>query len=80
MSAPGFVLCVWSDPEGCWASIAVSPDRARIAQLAERLSLFTELRLCVLEAASCDDDDVVEASLELEPPEDVDFVRPEACN
>lgn len=80
MSGRGFVLCVWSDPEGCWASIAVSPDRDRIAQLAERLSLFTELRVRVLEAASCEDDEVVEAACLLEPPDDVDFVRPDACN
>lgn len=80
MSAPGYVLCVWSRPEGCWAAIAVSEDRARIEGLAARLARFTELRLTVLVAHSVDDDDVVEAACELEPPEEAAFVRPPFCS
>lgn len=80
MSAPGYVLCVWSPPEGCWASIAVSEDRAKIEALAGRLARFTELRLTILIAQSVDDDDVVEASCELEAPDDVGFVRPPLCS
>lgn len=80
MSAPGYALCVWSNPEGCWASIAVSEDRARIDSLAVRLSLFTELRVRVLVAESCGDDDIVEASSALEPPGDLVFLRPDMCH
>lgn len=62
-------------------SIAVSDDRARIAGLCERLSwFFSELNVCLLEAASCSDDDIVAASLDLKPPFSAGFVRPEACH
>lgn len=75
----GYALCVWSNPEGCWAAIAVSSDRVKIVGLAERLSMFTELEVRLVEAASCEDDDIVEAFCELEPPDDPRFVRPDAC-
>lgn len=80
MPAKGFALMIWSEPEGCWASLAVSDRRSRVEALRERLAYFSHIETEILSAASCADVDVEAAARDLEPPFGVLFIRPDACS
>lgn len=60
--------------------LALGDDRSRVEHLRDRLVVYGDVRCIVVESASLEDDDVLEAWQCLAAPEGVDWVRPEACS
>lgn len=74
-----YLLMIWSAPEGCWFCTDLSADRAKIARKAAQLIALTDLTVRIVETAERQEDGGVAVADGMEPPDDVDFIRPDAC-
>lgn len=74
-----YLLMIWSGPEGCWFCTDLSTDRAKIARKAAQLVEFTDLTVRIVETDQLQEDGGVAVADSMEPPDDVDFTRPDAC-